>query len=668
MEKILAESRISELRLLINKHNYLYYVMSAPVISDFEYDKLMHELIELEKKYPEFHDPASPSVRVGNDINQNFEQVKHVYPMLSLANTYTTQELIDFDQRVAKALNNSQYIYVCELKYDGASISITYKNGRLVRAVTRGDGEKGDNVTENIKTIKSIPLSLLPGDYPNEFEMRGEVFIGRKGFELMNKERDEAGEPLFANPRNTASGSLKIQNSSIVAKRPLDCYLYYILSDNLPGDSHYANLELCRKLGFKIPEHMKLCSSINQVIEFIDYWDKNRVNLPYDIDGIVIKVDSIKQQQLLGYTAKSPRWAISYKFKAEQAQTILQSVSYQVGRTGAVTPVANLKPVLLAGTTIKRASLHNADIIEGLDLHINDTVIIEKGGEIIPKVAGVDYTKRLKDAQKVIFIDNCPECKTPLVRNPGEAAFYCMNDKGCPPQIKGKILHFVSRKALGIESIGEETVELLFNSGLVKNVADLYELTINKLIPLERMAQKSAANIIDGVEQSKNVPFERVLFGLGIRYVGATVAKNLAFAFKNIDNLRKAGFNDLINIDEIGERIAQSVINYFVDYDNNIVINRLICYGLTMQVVDNVLKSNKLQNLSIVVSGKFEHYSRDQIKQVIEENGGRVLSGISPNTSFLLAGNNIGPNKLAKARALKIDIINEEEFIKMLVV
>jgi DNA ligase (NAD+) len=665
MESSSALNRIKTLRDELNQHNYRYYVLANPTIDDFQYDQLMQELIDLEKQHPEFFDPDSPSQRVGNDINQEFKQVNHRYPMLSLGNTYSEQELIDFDQRVQKALGR-KVDYVCELKYDGASISLTYENGRLKHAVTRGDGVKGDDVTANIRTIKSIPLKLTGDGFPAYFEIRGEIFLPHQAFQKLNEERVAADEMPFANPRNAAAGSLKIQNSAIVAKRPLDCFLYFLFADKLPTNSHFDNLMLCQSWGFKVPSYISRCSSVEEVIQFTAKWNVDRHQLPFDIDGIVIKVDNITYQEELGYTAKSPRWAIAYKFKAEQVQTRLLSVDYQVGRTGTVTPVANLEPVQLAGTTVKRASLHNADIIASLDLHFNDMVMVEKGGEIIPKIVGVNIDKRQNDAEKVQFITHCPECGTTLLRNEGEAAWYCPNEEDCPPQVRGRIVHFVSRKAMDIESLGEETIDLLVTNGLIKNVADLYRLKMEDLLPLERMAEKSAGNIIDAIEKSKSVPFERLLFGLGIRFVGATVAKNLAKTFGNITNLRKATYNELCQIDEIGEKIAQSVVDYFNKTKNNILIDSLIEYGLNFYAVNSIAKSNKLNGLSIIASGKLEHFSREQIIKVIEENGGKAVTSVSKLTNYLIAGENIGPNKLAKAKQLGIPVITELEFIKMI--
>ncbi len=664
MNNTLAQERITKLRNELNTHNHNYYVLSSPIITDYEYDMLLKELMELEKANPEYFDPNSPTQRVGNDINSEFTQITHKYPMLSLGNTYNEAELKDFDNRVKKALNEP-YKYVCELKYDGASISLRYENGKLKYAVTRGDGEKGDKVTANVKTIKSIPLVLHGNNYPQVFEIRGEIFIPHKGFAKMNKEREEAGEALFSNPRNTASGSLKMLNSSIVAKRPLDCFLYYLLSNELPNDSHYKNLQKAKQWGFKIPKEIEVHDNIDDVIKYINRWETERKNLGFDIDGIVIKVDSVGQQRALGFTAKSPRWAISYKFKAEKAKTKLLSVDYQVGRTGAVTPVANLKPVLLAGTTVKRASLHNQDIINTLDLHLNDTVYVEKGGEIIPKIVEVDTAMRGADSEKVKFIKNCPKCYTLLIRLDGEAAHYCPNEKECPPQIKGKIVHFISRKAMNIDSLGEETIDLLLRSNLIKNIADLYDLTKEQLLPLERMAEKSANNIIESIKKSTEVPFERVLFGIGIRHVGATVAKNLAKAFKNIENIGNTTFESLIEVDEIGDKIALSVVNFFNIDDNKILINRLLNHNIQFTIIEKQAQSNKLSGLSIIASGKLLNFSREEIKQIIEDNGGKAVSSISKNTSYLIAGENIGPNKLVKATKLGIPIISENEFMEM---
>ncbi len=660
-----AKNKILELRELLDKHNFKYYVLSKPEINDFEYDTLMTELVYLEAQFPGLQDKNSPTQRVGNDINQEFSQIIHKFPMLSLGNTYNEQDIRDFDTRIQKTIE-IPYQYVCELKYDGASISLSYKNGKLMHAVTRGDGEKGDDVTQNVKTIKSIPLNLQGSNFPESFEIRGEIFIPHKGFDEMNKLRNEAGEEEFKNPRNTASGSLKTQNSSEVAKRPLDCYLYYLLSDNLPSNSHYYNLQECKKWGFKIPEHIEKYKTIDQVVEFVNYWETERYKLPYDIDGIVIKVDSVSQQDELGFTAKSPRWAISYKFKAEQALTKLLTVEYQVGRTGAITPVANLEPVQLAGTTVKRASLHNADQIELLDIREGDYVYIEKGGEIIPKIVALDTEKRDSTITKLNFIENCPECNTKLVRVEGEAKHYCPNEKNCFPQIKGKIEHFVSRKAMNIDSIGEETIDLLLSNNLITNIADLYALTKEDILPLDRMAEKSANNIISSIAKSKEQPFERILFGLGIRHIGGTVAKNLAKTFKTIEALKKASFDELIETDEIGKKIANSLFDYFSDNDNIGILEQFKKYNLKLEVVEKEIKSNKLNGLLIIASGKLSNFSREEIKQVIEENGGKAVSAISSKTSFLLAGENIGPNKLKKAIDLGISVISEDDFLRMI--
>ncbi len=658
---------IQELRTLLHHHNHQYYVLNEPLITDFEFDQLMQQLIELEKQHPEFADANSPSQRVGSDINKEFEQVKHVYPMLSLGNTYNEGEIADFYSRVSKQLLDEPFEIVCELKYDGTAIGLTYENGQLVRAVTRGDGVQGDNVTANVKTIKSIPLTLK-GDYPPIFEIRGEIFLPHKGFEALNAARQEIGEAPFANPRNAAAGSLKMQNSSLVAKRPLDCFLYYMLGEELPSNLHDQNLKKAGEWGFKIPPHIKVCKTIDEVLDFINYWDTERKNLPFDIDGIVLKVNSLEQQRRLGFTAKSPRWAISYKFKAEQGYTRLKSVTFQVGRTGAVTPVANLEPVFLAGTTVQRASLHNADIINSLDLHEDDMVYVEKGGEIIPKIVGVDDSVRNENAAKVQFIETCPECDTPLIRIDGEAAHYCPNTASCAPQVKGRIEHFIARKAMNIDGIGIETIDLLYKNNLVKDVADLYTLHPMQLAGLERMGDKSANNILAGLEASKQVNFARVLFALGIRYVGETVAKKLASAFKNIDQLMEATLEQLTEVDEIGERIAQSVVEYFGKEQNRELIARLKHIGLQFQLSEEeqAQHSNKLEGLSFVVSGSFSSFSRDELKALIEKNGGKNLSGVSSKTNYLVAGDKIGPSKLAKAEKLSVSIISEDEFKQMI--
>ena len=660
------KEKIELLRRKIEKHNYNYYVLSQSEISDYEYDMLMNELMELEKNNPVYCDPSSPTQRVGSDISEEFKQVEHKYPMLSLGNTYSEEEIKDFDQRVKKIIGDN-FNYVCELKFDGTAIGLTYKNGELSQGVTRGDGTKGDDVISNVKTIKSIPLKLFGEDYPEEFEIRGEIYLSHEGFKKLNNERSEAGDPTFANPRNAASGTLKMLNSAAVAKRPLDCFLYYMLSGNLPSDSHYENLNKAKKWGFKVSESMKLCKSIEDVLGYINYWDKERKNLPYDIDGIVIKVDSMRQQRQLGFTAKSPRWAISYKFKAERVTTRLLSIDYQVGRTGAITPVANLDPVFLAGTTVKRASLHNADQIVLLDLHENDIVYVEKGGEIIPKIIGVDKEERNITNKPIQFIEHCPECNTGLIRPEGEANHYCPNEEGCPPQIKGKLEHFVSRKAMDIGT-AEATIDLLYSKGLVQNIADLYELKYDDVLQLERFAEKSAENLINSIEESKNVPFERVLYALGIRYVGETVAKKLALSLGNIDALMNSSFEQLNEIDEIGDRIADSIIGYFNNMKNIDIINRLKKSGLQMVIDASVqeLKSNKLEGKTFVISGVFEEHSRDELKALIELNGGKNTGSVSKKTNYLLAGENIGPGKLEKARKFGVIIISENDFLRMI--
>ncbi len=662
---------ISTLRRELEQHNYNYYVLNAPTISDMEFDRKLRQLQDLETAHPEFFDPNSPTQRVGSDINTSFKQVKHKYPMLSLANTYSEGEVNDFYERVKKGLNNN-FELVCELKYDGTSISLIYENGVLKQAITRGDGEKGDDVTANVKTIRAIPLKLHGGDFPEKFEIRGEILMPWNVFETLNKEREAQEEPLFANPRNAASGTLKMQNSAEVAKRRLDGYFYYLLGENLPSDSHFENLQAAKKWGFKVSEATKLCTNLGEVVDFINYWNVERKNLPVATDGIVIKVNSLNQQRNLGFTAKSPRWAIAYKFQAEKAVTRLNSVSYQVGRTGAVTPVANLDPVQLSGTTVKRASLHNADIIEGLDLHIGDMVYVEKGGEIIPKITEVDKKARESNfmlGDKVKFITHCPECGAPLVRVEGEAAHYCPNENHCPPQIKGKMAHFVSRKAMNIDGLGEETINLLYQNDLLKNIADIYELKVHELSQLERLGNKSAYNIIEGAEKSKSVPFERALFALGIRFVGETVAKKLAFAFKNIDNLEKATLEELTSVDEIGGRIAESVIAYFSDNQNIEIIEKLRNHGLQFSVSEENLqpKSDVLAGKTVVISGTFHTHSRDEYKQIIEQHGGKNTGSVSAKTSFILAGENMGPEKLNKAEKLGVQIVSEEEFLKMIV-
>lgn len=661
------EERIKALRSELEQHNYNYYVLSSPTISDKEFDDKMCELQKLEEEHPEFFDPHSPTQRVGSDLSKEFEQVEHKYPMLSLGNTYSEADIREFYERTAKALNEPFEI-VAELKYDGTSISLIYENGRLVRAITRGDGTRGDDVTANVRTIRSVPLKLQGDDYPENFEIRGEILLPWAEFDRLNKEREEQEEPLFANPRNAASGTLKQQNPAIVAARKLDAYLYYVLGENLPADTHYGNLEAARKWGFKIPDVIRICNSVEDILKYIEYWDTERKNLPVATDGIVLKVNSLRQQRNLGFTAKSPRWAIAYKFQAERACTRLNSVSFQVGRTGAVTPVANLEPVLLAGTVVKRASLHNADIIASLDLHIGDNVYVEKGGEIIPKIVGVDVDSRsFMMGDKVSFIKKCPECGSLLFRPEGEAAHYCPNTNGCPPQIKGRIEHFVTRKAMNI-NIGPETIEALYDAGLVKNIADLYDLKMTDLLSLERWAEKSARNLMESLRESKQVPFERVLFALGIRYVGETVAKRLALVFHSMDRIRNASFEELVSANEIGDRIAQSVVDYFADENNMAILVRLENAGLQMKVSEESLasRSDKLQGLTIVISGTFSSFSRDEYKNMIEQNGGKNVGSVSKKTSFILAGENVGPAKLEKASKLGVRIVSEEEFLKML--
>ena len=662
-----VKEKIDQLRADLHRHNYNYYVLNAPEISDKEFDDRMRELQELEKEHPEYQDDNSPTMRVGSDLNKNFTQVAHKYPMLSLGNTYSESEVTDFYDRVKKALNEDFEI-CCELKYDGTSISLTYENGKLVRAVTRGDGEKGDDVTDNVKTIRTIPL-VLHGSYPESFEIRGEILMPWEVFEELNLEKEAREEPLFANPRNAASGTLKLQNSAIVASRKLDAYLYYLLGEELPCDGHYENLQAAAGWGFKTSEHMKKAHSLEEVFEYIRYWDTERKNLPVATDGIVLKVNSMRQQKNLGFTAKSPRWAIAYKFQAERALTRLNKVTYQVGRTGAVTPVANLDPVQLSGTIVKRASLHNADIIEGLDLHIGDMVYVEKGGEIIPKITGVDKDARsMLIGEKVKFITHCPECGSKLIRYEGEAAHYFPNETSCPPQIKGKIEHFISRKAMNIDGLGPETVDMFYRLGLIKNTADLYQLTVDDIKNLDRMGEKSAENIIKGIEASKEVPFERVLFALGIRFVGETVAKKIAKSFNDIDELENANLEKLINIDEIGEKIAQSILTYFANPLNRELIERLKSTGLQLYRREEDLSgyTDKLAGQSIVISGVFTHHSRDEYKELIEKNGGKNVGSISAKTSFILAGENMGPAKLEKAHKLGIKLMSEDEFLTLI--
>ncbi len=660
------EQRIEQLRTQIDEYNYKYYVLSQPEITDFEFDNLLNELIDLETKHPEFYDPASPTQRVGSDLNSEFQEVEHIYPMLSLSNTYSEEDLMDFDKRIKKIITQ-EFQYVCELKYDGASISLTYENGRLIHALTRGDGVKGDNITNNVKTIKSIPLKLKKNTYPDLFTVRGEIFFNTADFKRMNEEREKNGEPVFANARNSASGTLKTQNSSIVAKRPLECFLYYLLSNNLPTNSHLDNLKLAHSWGFKVPlQYIERVNSIEEVIAFVDKWDEQRSELPFEIDGIVIKVDSLELQKELGFTAKSPRWAIAYKFKAEQVETRLMSIDYQVGRTGAVTPVANLEPVLLAGTTVKRASLHNAEQIAYHDIRLNDFVYIEKGGEIIPKVVGVNKEKRSPEAEPIKYISNCPACGTELIKKEGEAKHFCPNEYGCSPQIRGKLEHFVSRKAMDI-NMAQATIEQLFTNGLIKDITDLYALRKEDLLKLDRFAEKSAQNIIDSLEESKKIPFERVLFALGIRFVGETVAKTLARHFKTIDNLKNASYDDLIAVNEIGGVIADSVVQFFNTEASRNMVEKLQEIGLQFEVIENTETTNKsFDGKSIVISGTFTKFSREELKEMIEKHGGKNVSSISKKTDYLVAGENMGPSKLEKAQSLGIKIINEEEFMELL--
>ncbi|MFY8066766.1 MAG: NAD-dependent DNA ligase LigA [Flavobacterium sp.] len=655
---------IKNLRDELNQHNYNYYVLDNPTISDFEFDQKLKQLQDLEAQHPESFDENSPTQRVGGMVTKNFETIKHEYRMYSLDNSYSIEDLQDWETRIQKVLGDVPLEYTCELKYDGASISISYENGRLVRAVTRGDGFQGDDVTNNIKTIKAVPIHLK-GDFPDKFDIRGEIILPFAGFEKMNQELIEIGETPYSNPRNTASGSLKLQDSAEVAKRPLDCLLYFVIGNNLPFKTQYEGLQKARDWGFKVPSQSKLAKNLNEVFEYINYWDKHRHDLPYETDGVVIKVNNLQHQEELGYTAKSPRWAMAYKFKAEQVTTKLNSISYQVGRTGAITPVANLEPVQLAGTIVKRASLHNADQIEKLDIRIGDEVFVEKGGEIIPKIIAV--ANRGNQAEPTQYITHCPECQTELVRTEGEANHFCPNFYGCPPQIIGRVQHFITRKAMDIDGLGGETVALLFNAGLVTNYADLYELKKEQIIPLERMAEKSAENLINGIEKSKTIPFERVLYALGIRYVGETVAKKLAKHYKSIDALTNASIMDLILVDEIGDKIAQSVVQFFENQENIRIIDRLKNYGVQLESgVENILLSEKLKGKTFVVSGVFEIYSRDELKKAIEDNGGKVGSSISSKTDFVIAGDNMGPSKLEKANQLKITIISEIDFKNMI--
>ena len=662
-----AEERIYQLREELNLHTYNYYVLDNATISDFEFDVKLKELEKLEKENPQLFDANSPTQRVGGEITKNFETVTHKNRMYSLDNSYSKDDLLDWEKRINKVLGTDEVAFTCELKYDGASINLTFENGKFVKAVTRGDGFQGDDVTTNIRTIKSIPL-LPNGDFVSDFEMRGEIVLPLDGFRKMNEERLQNGEEEYKNPRNTASGSLKLQDSAEVAKRPLDCLLYQMVTSERKYNTHFESLENARKAGFKVPETISLATSIDEVFEFVNYWDSKRHYLPYETDGVVIKVNNLQQQEELGYTAKAPRWAIAYKFKAEQVSTVLNEITYQVGRTGAITPVANLEPVQLAGTIVKRASLHNADQIEKLDIRVGDTVFVEKGGEIIPKIIAVDFTKRPQNSIPTKYATNCPECNTALVRTAGDAKHYCPNEFGCAPQITGRIQHFISRKAMDIDGLGGETVDLLRKEGLIENYADLYDLKVEQIIPLERMAEKSAQNMIEGIEKSKEIPFEKVLFALGIRFVGETVAKKLAKHFKSIDNLMAADFETLIAVDEIGDRIAQSIIDFSNDLGNIQLINRLKSCGVQLQVSAESLENqtDKLNGNIFVVSGVFHRLSRNELKKAIEDNGGKVSSSISKKTTYIVAGDNMGPSKLAKAQDLGITIISEQDFIDMI--
>ncbi len=661
-----VKQEIEQLRSELREHNYRYYVLNDPIISDYEFDQKLKKLQLLEEKHPEFYDPNSPTLRVGGDVTKNFNTVVHDFRMYSLDNSYSLEDLLDWEKRIKK-LVDGDLNYTCELKYDGASISITYQDGKLLRAVTRGDGIQGDDVTVNIKTIRSVPLVLKGNDFPNRFDARGEIIIPISDFIKMNEEREDIGEEPFKNPRNTASGSLKLQDSAEVAKRPLDCLIYALVAEKLPVSTQFESLKKAREWGFKVPDVAKLADTMEEVMEFINYWDVHRHNLPYETDGVVIKVNNLQQQEELGYTAKAPRWAIAYKFKAERAATLLEKITYQVGRTGAITPVANLKPVALAGTIVKRASLHNADQIKKLDVREGDTVFVEKGGEIIPKIVGVDLTKRPPNSKPTEYITNCPECNTPLIRKEGEAQHYCPNSYGCPPQIIGRIQHFISRKAMDIDGLGDETVAQLVNEKLITNYADLYNLKKEQLLPLERMAKKSVENLLQGIEKSKNIPFERVLFALGIRHVGETVAKKLARHYKSIDALQNVSEEELVKVDDIGETIAKSVVSFFQNPINLKLIERLKNAGVQLKISEEELKGQTtiLQGKTFVVSGVFHKISRNELKKLIETNGGKVASSISKKTTHIVAGENMGPSKKAKAETLNIPIISEEEFLQM---
>ncbi len=665
-----VKEKIQKLTKEINQHNYNYYVLSNPTVSDYDFDMMLEQLVQLEKYFPALTDESSPTKRVGGEVTKEFETVKHKYPMLSLGNSYNKEEITDFETRIKKLVDD-EIEYICELKYDGVAIGITYVDGKLVRAITRGDGNHGDDITTNVKTIKCIPLQLVGNDYPHEFEIRGEIFLPKNVFDELNKDREEIGEQLYANARNTASGTIKMQDSAVVAQRKLDSYLYFVLGENLPFKTHFESIETAGKWGFKVPSEknnfIKKCKNIDDIFDFINYWDKKRNELNFDIDGVVIKVNSYRQQEEIGFTAKSPKWAIAYKFKAEKVKTKLLEITYQVGRTGAITPVANLQPVLLAGTTVKRASLHNADQIEKLDIRKGDWVYVEKGGEIIPKIVGVEATQRDVFSQPTQYITHCPECNTLLERTEGDAKHFCPNEWDCPPQIKGKMQHFISRKAMNIDGLGEETIEQLFNEGLAKNMGDLYHLTKEQLLPLERMAEKSVNNLLKGLEESKKVPFERVLFAIGIRYVGETVAKKLAKHFKNIDAIQQATFEELIAADEIGDKIAESIIHFFGVEQNIQLIENLKKIGLQFSLSEQQLenRSDKLAGLTFVVSGVFTLFSRDELKNIIEQNGGKVSGSISKKTSYIVAGENMGPSKLEKATELGVKIIDEHQFSEM---
>ncbi|MCJ8209329.1 NAD-dependent DNA ligase LigA [Mucilaginibacter sp. RS28] len=664
-----AKQQIETLTAELKQHNYNYYVLAQPTISDYEFDQKLEQLAKLEKQHPELADPESPTQRVGGEVTKEFKTVRHRWPMLSLGNTYSAQELKDFDQRIRKAIGD-QFEYVCELKFDGLSMSMTYENGKLARAVTRGNGVEGDDVTANVRTIHSVPKKITASDYPDLFEIRGEVFMHRKAFDRLNNERIESGEVPYANPRNFASGTMKLQDSGEVARRPLDCFLYFLYTEKQLFKTHWESLQAVKGWGFHVSEHNRLCKDMDEVLEFIQYWEDRRFDLSFDIDGIVIKVNSYAQQQELGFTAKVPRWAIAYKYKAEQVETVLQSVEYNVGRTGAVTPVANLKPVLLAGTTVKRATLHNANEILRLDLHEGDAVFVEKGGEIIPKIISVNPQKRNPDAKPIAYVTHCPACGTELIRKEGEAAFYCPNDEGCPPQIVSKMQHFVGRRAMNIDGLGDETIENLYQRGFIAHISDIYDLHLkyDELTQIERFGEKSIRNMLDGIEKSKQMPFEKVLFGLGIRYIGETVAKKLVAYFKTIEKLMAASFEELVAVDEIGGRIAESLIEYFSIEEHREEIAKLQRQGLQFAAEEKevVLQSESLSGKTFIISGVFEKYSRDELKDLIEQNGGKILSSISAKLNYLVAGDNMGPSKLEKATKLNIPIISDEELLKMI--